>query len=134
MSGLVAFDDDSKVALRDLRTVAQLEQLHGRVAADVTSDPFRCPIMRATQQIDQASFSGMPPERAVKLSQCIMDRMRRTVAWEQRHEQTLTMLFRPWLGGRPSTTSDGKDSPVVRASNERSDLTTRPEGDLARHV
>jgi hypothetical protein len=31
VSGVVAFDDDARISLRDQRTLAQLEQLHGRV-------------------------------------------------------------------------------------------------------
>jgi hypothetical protein len=88
ISGLVAFDDDGKIALRDLRTVAQLEQLHGRVAEDVTSDPFRCSIIRAVQALDHAPASKVL-DNADKLSRCVMDRMQRTSSWEQRHEQIL---------------------------------------------
>jgi hypothetical protein len=89
MSGVVAFDDDAKIALRDQRTLAQLEQLHGRVAEDVTSDPYRCPIMRAAQDLERAQAGTVLPANALGLSRCIMDRMQRTVAWEQRHEQIL---------------------------------------------
>jgi hypothetical protein len=89
MSGLVAFDDDGKIALRDLRTVAQLEQLHGRVAEDVTSDPFRCAVTRAAQDLERGAVRPAPSDNPAKLSLCLMDRMKRTVAWEQRHEQIL---------------------------------------------
>jgi hypothetical protein len=110
MSGLVAFDDDGKNALRDLRTVAQLEQLHGRVAADVTSDPFRCPVVLATKELDRATPGGRLPANATKLSLCLLDKMRQTVAWEQRHEQILNdatqTLARAGDLARPS---DGKE-------------------------
>jgi hypothetical protein len=137
MSGLVAFDDDAKIALRDLRTVAQLEQLHGRVAADVTSDPFRCPIMRATQQFERAPVGATLPEPAAKLSLCVMDRMRRTVAWEQRHEQILNDAVQTLArAGDLARPSDNKDPPVVGAAkNSRpgveveADPATPPPGD-----
>jgi hypothetical protein len=96
ISGVVAFDDDITTALRDHRTLAQLEQLHGRIVEDVTSDPFRCPAMRAAQTLEgiQAgaelpAAAGLSHLPADGLSLCIMDRMQRTVAWQQRHEQIL---------------------------------------------
>jgi hypothetical protein len=89
ISGVVAFDDDSRIALRDQRTLAQLEQLHGRVAEDVTSDPFRCPVVRAAQTLERAQSGAGLPATATGLSRCIMDRMQRTAAWQQRHEQIL---------------------------------------------
>lgn len=92
MSGMVAFDDDASAILRDGRTVSQLEQLHGRIVADIVGDPFFC-------QFDLTHYQGF---RATSLAvnasgrntlddyeSCRDDRFRRTVAWEQRHEQIL---------------------------------------------
>jgi len=76
-------------------------------------------------QIDQASFSGMPPERAVKLSQCIMDRMRGPCLGAAARADLKRCCSDLGSAGDLARPSDGKDSPVVRASNERSDLTTR---------
>lgn len=86
VSGIAAFDGDANIVLRHVRTLAQLEQLHGRIAEDVTGDPFLCPITRAT-----AALSGerSPAADRTTLAQCLMDRMARTVAWEQRHERIL---------------------------------------------
>jgi hypothetical protein len=49
LSGLVAFDDNATAAIRDTRAVSQLEQLHGRIAEDVISDPYLCPVVEATR-------------------------------------------------------------------------------------
>jgi hypothetical protein len=120
MSGLVAFDDDAKVALRDLRTVAQLEQLHGRVAEDVTSDPFRCPLMHAVQQLERTSAGAVLPEKAARLSLCVMDRMQRTVAWEQRHEQILNDAVQTLArAGDLARPSDGKDTPSNQQTKDK---------------
>jgi hypothetical protein len=94
VSGVATFDGDPNVVVRDVRTLSQLEQLHGRVAEDVTSDPFLCPIMRAAgvlyrgndPTVQAAAASTVDP---VMFNRCLMDRMARTVAWEQRHEQIL---------------------------------------------
>jgi hypothetical protein len=128
MSGLVAFDDDAKVALRDLRTVAQLEQLHGRVAEDVTSDPFRCPLMHAVQQLERASAGAVLPEKAARLSMCVMDRMQRTVAWEQRHEQILNDAVQTLArAGDLARPSDGKDTPSNQETKSKLADTAKPD-------
>ncbi|HEY4042695.1 MAG TPA: hypothetical protein VGM32_12735 [Rhodopila sp.] len=112
MSGLVAFDDDAKIALRDQRTVAQLEQLHGRVAEDVTSDPFLCPLTHAAHQLERPSSSGAMPAQPAKLSFCVMDRMQRTAAWEQRHEQILNESVQTLArAGDLARPGDGKEAP-----------------------
>jgi hypothetical protein len=95
VSGVATFDGDPNVVVRDVRTLSQLEQLHGRVAEDVTSDPFLCPIMRAANVLYRGNdptvqvAAGSSTIDPVKFNQCLMDRMARTVAWEQRHEQIL---------------------------------------------
>jgi hypothetical protein len=94
VSGVATFDGDPNVVVRHVRTLAQLEQLHGRIAEDVTSDPFLCPIMRATNALYSTTTATPKSERALTvnpagLTECLMDRMARTVAWEQRHEHIL---------------------------------------------
>lgn len=94
VSGVATFDGDPNVVVRHVRTLAQLEQLHGRIAEDVTSDPYLCPMVRASSTVFASSAVPTVSERGVainpaRLSECLMDRMARTVAWEQRHEQIL---------------------------------------------
>jgi hypothetical protein len=50
VSGITTFDNDPNVVVRDVRTISQLEQLHGRIAEDVTSDPYLCRIAWATNE------------------------------------------------------------------------------------
>jgi hypothetical protein len=129
ISGLVAFDDDGKIALRDLRTVAQLEQLHGRVAEDVTSDPFRCSIIRAVQALDHAPASNVP-DNADKLSRCVIDRMQRTSSWEQRHEQILNEAGQS-LARAGDLLRPGDDAGQSRARNVKD---AAPARDLTSHA
>lgn len=94
VSGVATFDGDSGIIVRDVRTLSQLEQLHGRIAEDVTGDPFLCPITHATIVLYGTNASTSQSERGpavdpARLNDCLMDRMARTVAWEQRHEQIL---------------------------------------------
>jgi len=94
VSGVATFDGDPSIIVRDVRTLSQLEQLHGRIAEDVTGDPFLCPIVRATTVLYTAKASVPLNEQSPtvdpgRLNACLMDRMERTVAWEQRHEQIL---------------------------------------------
>jgi hypothetical protein len=94
VSGVATFDGDPNVVVRHIRTLSQLEQLHGRIAEDVTSDPYLCPMVRASSAVFASSVAPTASDRGVatnpvRLNECLMDRMARTVAWEQRHEQIL---------------------------------------------
>jgi hypothetical protein len=93
LSGVVAFDDDASAAVRDARAVAQLEQLHGRIAHDVIGDPHLCQMYQlAAEARGQKSAGIQTAVSAVRLrafDACLQDRFARTVAWEQRHEQIL---------------------------------------------
>jgi hypothetical protein len=40
VSGVATFDGDPNIVVRDVRTLSQLEQLHGRIGEDITSDRF----------------------------------------------------------------------------------------------
>lgn len=62
LSGLVAFDDDASAAVRHTRAVSQPEQLHGRIAEDVISDPYLRPIVEATRLL---ATSGAPRRRSI---------------------------------------------------------------------
>ena len=92
VSGIATFDGDTSIVVRHVRTLAQLEQLHGRIAEDVTSDPYLCAIIglttvpHSTDIGTQRNGTGVTP---VNLNACLMDRLARTIAWEQRHEQIL---------------------------------------------
>jgi hypothetical protein len=93
VSGIATFDGDPNIVVRNVRTLGQLEQLHGRIAEDVTGDPFLCPIMQATKALYQVNLATPPDNRSASIAskklECLMDRSKRTVAWEQRHEQIL---------------------------------------------
>jgi hypothetical protein len=139
ISGVVAFDDDTRIALRDQRTLAQLEQLHGRVVEDVTSDPFRCPVMRAAQTLEGAQAGAeLPaaigfshPPAATELSRCIMDRMQRTVAWQQRHEQILNDATQTLARAGDLVRGDAK---APRDPASRQEGTTSPHADPCQDV
>lgn len=92
VSGIATFDADTNIVVRHVRTLAQLEQLHGRIAEDVTSDPYLCSIIGATT-VPHSTDIGTPPNGAgvtpANLNACLLDRLARTIAWEQRHEQIL---------------------------------------------
>ena len=95
LSGVVAFDDDASAAVRDARTVAQLEQLHGRIGQDVIGDPHLCQMYQlaaAKRGVNIGPSDVLTVgsiDRVRKLDACLQDRFARTVAWEQRHEQIL---------------------------------------------
>jgi hypothetical protein len=135
VSGVATFDGDPNIVLRDVRTLAQLEQLHGRIAEDVTSDPFLCPIMRAAQAFyrgnDATTHAAVSsPIDPAMFNQCMMDRMARTVAWEQRHEQILNDAA-PALAHagdlpRPADTS--------KPARQGEDVPARPAGDVCQTV
>jgi hypothetical protein len=95
VSGITTFDNDPNVVVRDVRTISQLEQLHGRIAEDITSDPYLCRITWATNERPSADGSiftvvHVPKVDHVSLGKCVDDRMNRTTAWTQRHEQILS--------------------------------------------
>jgi hypothetical protein len=95
VSGITTFDNDPNVVVRDVRTISQLEQLHGRIAEDITSDPYLCRIAWATNERPSADGSIVPVVHVpkvdrVSLGKCVDDRMSRTTAWTQRHEQILS--------------------------------------------
>jgi len=95
VSGITTFDNDPNVVVRDVRTISQLEQLHGRIAEDITSDPYLCRITWATNERPSADGSVLPVVHVPKvdrasLGKCVDDRMNRTTAWTQRHEQILS--------------------------------------------
>jgi hypothetical protein len=129
VSGIATFDGDPNIIVRHVRTLAQLEQLHGRIAEDVTSDPYLCPIVRATNTLYRAPASQNDRGLAVdpaRLNECLMDRMARTVAWEQRHEQILNEAT-PTLahaGDLPRTT-DKPQQAMLPAESSR-----HPSGDV----
>ncbi|HTI83418.1 MAG TPA: hypothetical protein VL614_23430 [Acetobacteraceae bacterium] len=95
LSGVIAFDDDASAAVRDVRTVAQLEQLHGRIGQDVIGDPHLCQLyqLAAEKRVQKVGSSDVLTvgsiERVKRFDACLQDRFARTVAWEQRHEQIL---------------------------------------------
>jgi hypothetical protein len=94
VSSIATFDNDTHVVISDIRALAQLEQLHGRIAKDITGDPFLCPILRATKALYGATPGTPPMAPAVPINReyfnlCLADRMNRTIAWEQRHEHIL---------------------------------------------
>jgi hypothetical protein len=94
VSGVATFDNDNNLAVADIRTLAQLEQLHGRIAEDITSDPFLCPITRATRALYKVSTEAPQQDQIFPVNResfnlCLLDRLNRTTAWEQRHERIL---------------------------------------------
>lgn len=109
-SGIIAFDDDTKTALRYARALAQLEQLHGRIAVDLASDPYLCrlgdieyasvqqtpsaigmkPVAGAPETVPAAAPRPVDPVLASPAAAgCILDRSQRVIAWEQRYEQIM---------------------------------------------
>jgi hypothetical protein len=103
------------------------------VTEDVTSDPFRCPVMRAAQTLERAQAGGELPTAAAGLGRCIMDRMQRTVAWQQRHEQILNdatqTLARAGDLARPG---DAKAPPAPRDPGQ--EVATPPHADPCQEV
>lgn len=96
LSGVIAFDDDASAAVRDARTVAQLEQLHGRIGQDVIGDPHLCQMYQLAAEKrgpkvgpSETTLKVASIDRVKRLDACLQDRFARTVAWEQRHEQIL---------------------------------------------
>jgi hypothetical protein len=123
VSGITTFDNDPNVVVRDIRTISQLEQLHGRIAEDITSDPYLCRMTWATNERPSAdgliSPVGRVPEvDRVSLGKCVDDRMNRTMAWTQRHEQILSdatqTLAHPGDLPRPA----GKPEPAPAQENK----------------
>jgi hypothetical protein len=123
VSGITTFDGDPNVVVRDVRTVSQLEQLHGRIAEDITSDPYLCRMTWATNV--RPSTDGLispvvrvPNVDRVSLGKCVDDRMNRTMAWTQRHEQILNdampSLAHPGDLPRPA----GKPQPAPAQENK----------------
>jgi hypothetical protein len=91
LSGVVAFDGDAAVAIRQVRAIAQLEQLHGRIATDLTTDPYLCRIIDASRAANVANVStssGTTPNDPI-FANCLFDRFNRAGAWEQRHEHIM---------------------------------------------
>jgi hypothetical protein len=135
MSGLVAFDDDASTILRDGRTVSQLEQLHGRIVSDIVGDPFICqfdrahvPGIRATALPARISDPKMLEnaardyrkalESAAQLEACRLDRFKRAVSWEQRHEQILNeaRASLAQAGNLPGPSARPTDNPPAAAA------------------
>jgi hypothetical protein len=140
-SGVLAFDDDSKNALRDARAVAQLEQLHGRIAVDVTSDPYFCPLSRLMQTaIATPAADGGPPADVKPVSAafgpCLLDRLARVTAWGQRYEQIMNDarqslaqagdLPRPADGHHPAAAAASASAGGIHAKAAKSE----PQGDV----
>jgi hypothetical protein len=123
VSGITTFDGDPNVVVRNVRTVAQLEQLHGRIAEDITSDPYLCRMIWATNVRPSGDGLISPVVRVpnvdrVSLGKCVDDRMNRTMAWTQRHEQILNdampSLAHPGDLPRPA----GKPQPAPAQENK----------------
>jgi len=89
LSGVLAFDDDSSVAVRESRALAQLEQLHGRIADDVISDPYLCKLDQVIRDPQPILASTQVRVASAELRACLTDRFARITAWEQRNEQIL---------------------------------------------
>ena len=137
LSGVVAFDDDASAAVRDARTVAQLEQLHGRIGQDVIGDPHLCQMYRlvadkmGSKVGPGAILAAESIDRVKKLDACLQDRFARPVAWEQRHEQILNDANQTLAhaGNLPLGGSSSKPaaSQGANAESDPCDAAFRPE-------
>ena len=80
VSGISTFDGDPNVVVRNVRTVSQLEQLHGRIAEDVTSDPYLCRMIWATNARPGgtgliSTVAQVPDGVRASLGRCVDDRI-----------------------------------------------------------
>jgi hypothetical protein len=109
-SGIIAYDDDGRTALRYARALAQLEQLHSRIVLDVAGDPYLCrleelyadipggqkrlgssePVLPAdsNEVVPESVDAGSRPSRLTQSqAACLLNRAEKVEAWEQRYEQ-----------------------------------------------